>query len=151
MQACRIEKLCQAWKRQRRNFRCHKKNNCPFRPQVEKTVLLKETIFLRAFPCYPRSRNKHCIMFTNFWMMQLDKFLSSIFFINVTIKNATSPWGQSWERVLQKHLYALVQNPFPRLSPWRNQTFIPCGTSNPESRVGIIFSGYRIHFLVLSL
>ena len=42
------------------------------------------------------------------------------------IKCLISPWGQSWERIFHKHkcyeLYArvLVENPFPRLSPWQN-------------------------------
>ena len=35
-------------------------------------------------------------------MMQFDKFLSHIFLLIPLLDNATSPWGQSWERVLHK-------------------------------------------------
>ena len=35
--------------------------------------------------------------------MQFDKFLSRIFLLMSLLENATSPWGQSWERVLHKH------------------------------------------------
>ena len=51
------------------------------------------------------------------------------------VENATSPWGQSLERVFHKHsciqfiALVLVENPFPRLSPWRNQTY-PKGEHN---------------------
>ena len=34
-------------------------------------------------------------------MMQFDNFVAHFFFINVILENATSPWGQSWERVVQ--------------------------------------------------
>ena len=35
--------------------------------------------------------------------MQFDKCLSHIFLLMSQLENATSPWGQSWERVLHKH------------------------------------------------
>ena len=52
-----------------------------------------------------------------------------ITYCNLLVENATSPWGQSWERIFHKPLVhtvhstralVLVENLFPRLSPWRN-------------------------------
>ena len=77
---------------------------------------------------FTHSRHEWCNL-TNFYL--------AFFLLMSLLENATSPWGQSWERVLHKHscihhstcafgtravMYALVlvQNPFPRLSPWRS-------------------------------
>ena len=71
-------------------------------------------------------------------MMQFDKFLSNIFFINVTIRECNFTMGTmlgkgfAQAQVHANHstsaegtsavMYALllVQNPFPILFPWRN-------------------------------
>jgi hypothetical protein len=45
--------------------------------------------------------------------MQSDKFLSHIFLLMSQLENATLPWGQSWERILHKHLCKTLSQDYP--------------------------------------
>ena len=48
--------------------------------------------------------------------MQFDKFLSHFFLLMLLLANATSPWGQSWERIRKSnraYITALVPQDCP--------------------------------------